>query len=144
MGELPVTLALELFAEEVEAVRNFDVAVGSVVDLIECRSDPQVVLGDLDKTLHLMAEVQDAYSRLEALLVSAGWSMSAPDELPPLLKQALDNQVQPYRAHLARAAVAEDLVNAWYREHATERYWAGRQRSERFHTHRARRRRSGD
>jgi hypothetical protein len=139
--------ALEALADEISAVDSFDRARDVVVDLIEIRADVEAVYQALDEVYDRLAAIRTSYYALEALMITNGWSMERPNELPQALRAALEDEVAHHQEHLARTAEVERVVGFWLGEeawqHATQRYRATRRFSERAHSHRARRRRRG-
>jgi hypothetical protein len=143
-----LTAALAALTDEVAAVDSFDRARDVVVDLIEVRADVEAVYEALDEVFRRLETIRSAYSRLETLMVAAGWSMERPTELPLALRQALETQVPQHEQHLARTAEAGAVIETWLAQqgwgHCAQRYSTARHRTEKMHSRRARRRRRGE
>jgi hypothetical protein len=142
-----LTLALAGLDREVAAVAAFDRARDLVVDLIEVRADPAAVYEALGEVYERLEGTRTAYFHLEALMISAGWSMERPEQLPVELRRAIEAQLPAHERHLARTAEAEAVVECWLADQeergTAQRFWAGRQVTEERYARRARRRRGG-
>jgi hypothetical protein len=136
-------IVLDALSQEVEAVARFDEARDVCCDLIEVGADDDAVHEALGHVYRHLGVVRARYFRLEALMISAGWSMERPDELPAALRTAIEAEVVPHERHLADTALAERTIGAWLDQRGLEADWRRYRRTEMAHSARRGKRRHG-